>query len=274
MQARIRQRSLFKKKLKMENIIGVFELSYGTYDEHYRLMRWKIDSHTLIYDKDHLARGIDFSIDNNDVILTLSLPTTKEEVNLFYTSIEKMCKFLKTDNYIIDGEIFSIKDKSKLVEKGINTSISAIKHIYDTIKSNGGIYTIFAVNNPITLGKKDISLIVNNYDNFSKLLEEKQSIDAFYAAPKIFKDKSEKLFGMYAVMPNNLTIIPTEPYVSLDDSKKIDNWYILFGDDKIIKYDNLINNLKFKKYYDDNHILVSLGEKEIDDLISKYKVKI
>ena len=105
MQARIRQRSLFKKKLKMENIIGVFELSYGTYDEHYRLMRWKIDSHTLIYDKDHLARGIDFSIDNNDVILTLSLPTTKEEVNLFYTSIEKMCKFLKTDNYIIDGEI-------------------------------------------------------------------------------------------------------------------------------------------------------------------------
>lgn len=273
-EARIKQKSLFKKKLKIDNTIGVFELSYGISDENFRLMMWKTDEHTLIYDKDNLSRGIDFSIENNDVVLRLSLPTTKEEIELFYSSIEKMCKYLKNDSYMRDSEIVNIKDNNKYIEMDIKTSISAIKDIDEKIKNDIDRFYIFGINNPIALGKKEMKEIVDNYEAFSKLLDKLQRIDAFYAAPKVFKDKNNKLFAMYAVMPNNLTIVPTEPYILFRDTNDIDNWYVYFDDNQIIKYNDFINNVKNKEYYDDNHVLVKVSEKEIKDLVEKYHAEI
>ena len=58
---RIRQNSLFRKKLNFDDIIKLTDLSYGVCDENFRLMPNKTAEHTLIYDKNRLARGIDLS---------------------------------------------------------------------------------------------------------------------------------------------------------------------------------------------------------------------
>ncbi len=101
---RIKQKSLFKKKISIEEIIKLTNLSYGICDENYRLIPDEIGTHTLIYDKNRLARGIDISQDNNETMLTLSLPTTKEEIKLFYNVIDKICTYLKVKTYIREEE--------------------------------------------------------------------------------------------------------------------------------------------------------------------------
>ena len=66
---RIKQKGLFKKKLNIEEIIKITNLSFGVCDENYRLIKNEIANHTLIYDENKLARGIDISLDVKDIIL-------------------------------------------------------------------------------------------------------------------------------------------------------------------------------------------------------------
>lgn len=80
---RIRQNSLFRKKLNFDDIIKLTGLSYGVCDENFRLMPNKTAEHTLIYDKNRLARGIDLSQDGADIVLMLNLPTSPSEIEKF-----------------------------------------------------------------------------------------------------------------------------------------------------------------------------------------------
>lgn len=71
--ARIKQKSLFKKKMNLEDIIKFTGLSYGVCDENYRLNKDEIGEHTLIYDETKLARGFELWLEGSDVLLSLSL---------------------------------------------------------------------------------------------------------------------------------------------------------------------------------------------------------
>ena len=72
----IKQKSIFKKKLNIDDIINLTDLSYGVSDENFRLIRDEKANHTLIYDKTKLARGIDLWLEGTDIMLSLSLPTS------------------------------------------------------------------------------------------------------------------------------------------------------------------------------------------------------
>lgn len=85
--ARIKPKGLFKKKMSIQEIIGYTNLSYGVCDENYRLIENEIAKHTLLYDNAKPARGIDISMDEFDVVLQLSLPTTPSEIQLFYNTM-------------------------------------------------------------------------------------------------------------------------------------------------------------------------------------------
>ena len=47
---RIKQKSLFKQKLEMEDIVALTGLAYGISDDNYRLIRNEMAENTLIYD--------------------------------------------------------------------------------------------------------------------------------------------------------------------------------------------------------------------------------
>ncbi len=67
---------------------------YGVCDENYRLVSNEIADHTLIYDENRFARGIDISFDGTDIIFLLSLPNSSSEIRTFYEVIE-ICNELK-----------------------------------------------------------------------------------------------------------------------------------------------------------------------------------
>lgn len=269
---RIKQNSIFKKKLDINDIIELTGLSYGVSDENYRLIPDETANHTLLYDKNRLARGIDISMDNTDIVLLLSLPTTPYEIKTFYEIIEKICGKLKTKNYIREEEKVNIKDNYKFIELDKEGSAAGLEKISESIgKDEYKRFEIFGIYNPISIGVKEAEQIDNNLDNFEKYLHDIQSLDIYYAAPRVYK-VNDKLVGVYAIGADISSVVPTAPYIVLNQIQGIEEWYVMLKHGETVKYEDFINNTDSKGYYDSNHIIVSLSEKDIDDLTDKYAV--
>lgn len=267
---KIKQRSIFKKKLNIEEIIKLTNLSYGVSDENYRIIPNEIAEHTLIYDNNRLARGIDISLDDTDVVLLLSLPTSPSEIRKFYEVIEIMCNKFNTQNYIREEELVNIKDNEKFIKYDEEGSIAGLEDLQEKISQDEyKRFEIFGVYNPISIGINEIKKINNNLYNLEEYLDKIQSLDVYYATPRVYRVK-EKLIGIYAIGPNIPSVVPTKPYIVLNQIKGIEEWYVMMKEGKTIKYNDLINNAKNKEYYDANHIIVTLSDNEIDNLLEKY----
>ena len=267
---KIKQRSIFKKKLNIEEIIKLTNLSYGVSDENYRIIPNEIAEHTLIYDNNRLARGIDISLDDTDVVLLLSLPTSPSEIRKFYEVIEIICNKFNTQNYIREEELVNIKDNEKFIKYDEEGSIAGLEDLQEKISQDEyKRFEILGVYNPISIGINEIKKINNNLYNLEEYLDKIQSLDVYYATPRVYRVK-EKLIGIYAIGPNIPSVVPTKPYIVLNQIKGIEEWYVMMKEGKTIKYNDLINNAKNKEYYDANHIIVTLSDNEIDNLLEKY----
>lgn len=271
---RIKQKSLFRKKLNIEEIIELTNLSYGVCDENYRIIQNEIANHTLIYDKNKLARGIDISLDGTDIVLLLSLPTTPSEIRKFYEVIQIICNELNIQNYIREEEKVSIKDNDKFIKFDEEGSIAGLKDLEEKIgQDEYKRFEIFGVYNPISIGLKEIKKINNSLNNLEDYLNKIQSLDVYYATPRVYRVK-EKLIGIYAIGANIPSVVPTEPYIVLNQINGIEEWYVMIKEGKTVKYVDFINNVENKEYYDANHVIVTLSEKEIDGLLDKYLIVI
>ena len=271
---RIKQKSLFRKKLNIEEIIELTNLSYGVCDENYRIIQNEITNHTLIYDKNKLARGIDISLDGTDIVLLLSLPTTPSEIRKFYEVIQIICNELNIQNYIREEEKVSIKDNDKFIKFDEEGSIAGLKDLEEKIgQDEYKRFEIFGVYNPISIGLKEIKKINNSLNNLEDYLNKIQSLDVYYATPRVYRVK-EKLIGIYAIGANIPSVVPTEPYIVLNQINGIEEWYVMIKEGKTVKYVDFINNVENKEYYDANHVIVTLSEKEIDGLLDKYLIVI
>lgn len=267
--AKIMQRSLFKKKLDVDDIIKISGLACGVCDSDYRLIANEKGEHTLLYDTEHLARGIDLWFENNDILLSLSLPTAKEEIRAFYNTIEKICNVLKTNTYVREEEKVRLSQNESFIKADEQGALCGLEQIRENIKEKYSHFQIFGIKNPISLGEKEINEIDNDLNKFGKFLHEKQNIDAFYNAPRVYK-KEDKIFGVYAVVQDCKSILPTKPYVTLNQIDNIDEWYVFFDNNKTISYSDFISNIDNAKYYDFNHIIVNLSSDEIEALTTKY----
>ena len=269
--ARIKQKSILKKKLKIDEIINLTGLSYGVSDDNFRLMRDEIASHTLLYDEKKPARGIELWIDKNDILLSLSLPTSPSEIKMYYDTIAKICNTLKMKKYLRDDQQVNIEDNNKFIKYDEEASIVALEDIKIKTGDTYQRFEIFGIFNPISIGQIELKKINNNLNDFEKFLSEIQSYDVYYAAPAVFrKIATNKSIGIYSISKNVPSVVPTKPYVVLNQIKDIDEWYVMFDKEKTIKYDDFIKNVEEKQYYDANHVIVLLNNEGIEVLVNKY----
>lgn len=272
--ARIKPKGLFKKKMSIQEIIGYTNLSYGVCDENYRLIENEIAKHTLLYDNAKPARGIDISMDEFDVVLQLSLPTTPSEIHLFYNTIQSLCNLYKVTTYIREEEKVHIKENEKFIRYDIEGSIEGLKDIESKIQKNTyQRFEIFGIYNPISIGINEINKFHHDLNQFEEYLHLTQSLDVYYAVPRVYK-VHDRLVGIYAIGANIPSVIPKEPYIILNQIQGIHEWYVMVQEGKTIPYNDFINNVSNANYYDANHVIITLNETQIDDLVTKYEVKI
>ena len=273
-EVKIKQNSIFKKKLDITDVISLTGLSYGVCDENYRLIPGETAEHTLLYDKNRLARGIDASIDKTDIVLLLSLPTTPFEIHSFYHAVEKICNALKTKTYIREEEKVNLKDNPRFIKMDEEGSVAGLEAISEKLeKDKYNRFEIYGICNPISIGANEIKQIGNRLDLFEEYLHRLQSLDVYYAAPRVYRVQN-KLVGIYAIGADIASVVPTEPYIVLNQIQGIEEWYVMLKAGKTIKYKDFIENIPAKEYYDFNHVIVSLSEQDVDSLIEQYGVEL
>lgn len=273
-EVKIKQNSIFKKKLDITDVINLTGLSYGVCDENYRLIPGETAAHTLLYDKNRLARGIDASIDKTDIVLLLSLPTTPFEIHSFYHAVEKICNALKTKTYIREEEKVNLKDNPQFIKMDEEGSVAGLEAISEKLeKDKYNRFEIYGICNPISIGANEIKQIGNRLDLFEEYLHRLQSLDVYYAAPRVYRVQN-KLVGIYAIGADIVSVVPTEPYIVLNQIQGIEEWYVMLKTGKTIKYKDFIENIPAKEYYDFNHVIVSLSEQDVDSLIEQYGVEL
>lgn len=273
-EVKIKQNSIFKKKLDITDVISLTGLSYGVCDENYRLIPGETAAHTLLYDKNRLARGIDASIDKTDIVLLLSLPTTPFEIHSFYHAVEKICNALKTKTYIREEEKVNLKDNPQYIKMDEEGSVAGLEAISEKLeKDKYNRFEIYGICNPISIGANEIKQIGNRLDLFEEYLHRLQSLDVYYAAPRVYRVQN-KLVGIYAIGADIVSVVPTEPYIVLNQIQGIEEWYVMLKTGKTIKYKDFIENIPAKEYYDFNHVIVSLSEQDVDSLIEQYSVEL
>lgn len=271
-EVKIKQNSIFKKKLDITDVISLTGLSYGICDENYRLIPGETAAHTLLYDKNRLARGIDASIDKTDIVLLLSLPTTPFEIHSFYHAVEKICNALKTKTYIREDEKVNLKENPRFIKMDEEGSVAGLEAICEELeKDKYNRFEIYGICNPISIGANETKQIGNRLDLFEEYLHRLQSLDVYYATPRVYRVQN-KLVGIYAIGADIASVVPTEPYIVLNQIQGIEEWYVMLKAGKIIKYKDFIENIPAKEYYDFNHVIVSLSEQDVDSLIEQYGV--
>ena len=273
-EVKIKQNSIFKKKLDITDVISLTGLSYGVCDENYRLIPGETAAHTLLYDKNRLGRGIDASIDKTDIVLLLSLPTTPFEIHSFYHAVEKICNALKTKTYIREEEKVNLKDNPQFIKMDEEGSVAGLEAISEKLeKDKYNRFEIYGICNPISIGANEVKQIGNRLDLFEEYLHRLQSLDVYYAAPRVYRVQN-KLVGIYAIGADIASVVPTEPYIVLNQIQGIEEWYVMLKTGKTIKYKDFIENIPAKEYYDFNHVIVSLSEQDVDSLIEQYGVEL
>ena len=273
-EVKIKQNSIFKKKLDITDVISLTGLSYGLCDENYRLIPGETAAHTLLYDKNRLARGIDASIDKTDIVLLLSLPTTPFEIHSFYHAVEKICNALKTKTYIREEEKVNLKNNPQFIKMDEEGSVAGLEAISEKLeKDKYNRFEIYGICNPISIGANEVKQIGNRLDLFEEYLHRLQSLDVYYAAPRVYRVQN-KLVGIYAIGADIVSVVPTEPYIVLNQIQGIEEWYVMLKTGKTIKYKDFIENIPAKEYYDFNHVIVSLSEQDVDSLIEQYGVEL
>lgn len=273
--ARIKQKSLFKKKMNLEDIIKFTGLSYGVCDENYRLNKDEIGEHTLIYDETKLARGFELWLEGSDVLLSLSLPTAPSEIRLFYSLVEKICNEFNTKKYLREDEEAYLYEDEEFIKWDEEASIVALEDMTSKTEDEYRCFEIFGIYNPISIGQRELQRIDCNLNNLEEYLNEIQSLDVYYATPSVYRKKdTNELFGIYSIVADIPCVIPNKPYIILDQIKGINYWYVMIRKGMTVTYDDFINHISSKEYYDANHVIALLNDDEIDALIEQYSVEI
>lgn len=187
---KISQKGIFKKNLVLKDLIQ-HGFNYGIIGERYVLSQNKISDYVIIYDSNFIARGIDISVENkNTVSLSISLPTSLEEIKNFYKIVSDICAKFKVKSFIRDDKKEQVLDIEKFIDLDKRASIDALDDIAVKLDSNYTDMYIFGALHPIAIGEKEIRYINRNIlDNFRDFLHSKQKIDANYAEPHFYKKK-------------------------------------------------------------------------------------
>lgn len=205
--------------------------------------------------------------------MRLPLPSTPTEIELFYHLAKDICKKLKIKEFTRDEEIVSVEDINQLIELDKNTSITALKSISSKINhEETKHFVICGALNPITLGEREIQEIDNELEKFENLLNRLQQLDVYYASPSFYKLKNEAIIGLYCIGEEIASVVPLDPISPFNKNNGIDVYYVAIPEYNKIKYEDFINNVEKIGDYDSDHIIVSLNENMINDLVSKYSV--
>ena len=283
----IKQRLFGNKTIPLKVILGE-NLHYGHFTNE-RLAVGKLgESEFVAYNPQSIGRG--FSVvwnpkEKKHINLHLPLPSTVQELTDFYAAVERIAKYWNA-KLVVDGNKASLDTFMAGFQNTLEFNEKAIRHFSQQILDNEDdrILVFYSTMWPLSIGKEEATLFLNDPDSYADWLHEKQSMDIYYATPNFYVGDNG-IFARYLLfndLPSVFPNTPTIPVGSIDPMTgkqlKCDQWEIslrILGKTESLcemeysKFLSIVANDK-KSKYDGNHFLLSaLTEEEIKVLSTK-----
>lgn len=275
----IKSKGLFKNTLKIDDVLDS-DMRFGIMDESFRLEEGSIGENTVVFNSKNICRGFEITFNKGVVNLRMPLPTCNSDINLFYESIKKICAMMNTKIFTRDEEVVELDDVDNCIEQDIKTSSNVLKEIEENINNgSSNNFYIFGALNPIALGKKEMKNIKGDPVKFGLFMNELQSMDVYYAKPKIYQKDDNSYFGVYVLTEGIPSVLPDEAKLLINENNiEVSTWNIglvLDGElEGFIPYSDFLKNIRKDSRYDSEHFIITIDKDKIKKLISKYKVEL
>ena len=255
-------------------------LEFGIYDDNYVLRNAAGDEDSvIIFDPEHIGRGICIEIGEDKVSLDLASISGSSEIKLFYALIRHICELFGTTVFSREGQFVSLGMIDEYIRQDTKDSETGLIIITKKIENGAERYiTLFGALNPLVLGINDLKELGADADKLDSFLHEKQSVNMYYAGPQFYADPDDNsLIGIYPFPANTYSIMPYEAQKPFYLEQEVDKWMVyLYISDSIYGY---IPFDVFSKYvrdlgrYDETHYFCEVDEYQARGLIADHAIK-
>lgn len=251
-------------KLTVPQIAKLENLSYGSMDNDFCMVFDEIGTYTVLYDPDNIGRGFEVWVENDNVVIRMPLPNTENDIRHLYSLAQKICRFFGVDSFLCDDELVPFEHIPLKIEQNINASLSGLKAIENQIMSGeNSSMLIFGATNPVTLGPDQLEEIGGTMEGFEKFMHRLQQLDVFYANPRFYKLPGDRVFGLYFVGENVMTVVPHTPSYPFAKIDNLKGYYVRVPDGNDIPYGDFIAHATNMGPYDATHDVVCLTERDL-----------
>lgn len=276
----IKQRLFGNKTMPLQVILGE-HLHYGNFVKDQLNVGELGETEFIAYNPKSIGRG--FSVvwnpkEKKAIALRLPQPSTTQELKDFYDAIERMVNHWH-GNLVVDGSRVRLPDFLSNFENMVNFNNKILNHFsQQVLDRKSDTLTLYSTMWPLTIGKEEATMFMENPNYYAEWLHEKQSINVYFACPDFYIGDNG-IFARYSLTNNLPAVFPYQPTVPLGaidpaTGKLLEckEWLILLGVEgekeplcemEYSKFLSLIPENK-KSKYDGNHFLLDeMTEEEI-----------
>ena len=285
----IEQKLFGRKNMPLEVILGE-GLNYGNFENDMLNIGELGGNEFLAYNPEKIGRG--FSViwtpeEKRRLYLRLPLPSTAQELKDLYCAVERMVSYWG-GKLTLDGNRVSLSEFLDGYDEMVEFNYRVVRHLSSQIlDGDQETLTLYSAKWPITLGKEEAEIFLNEPERFDEWLHEKQNMDVFFASPDMYNGENG-IFGRFFITEELPAIFPNEPTVPFgltdpETGKALEckNWCIAVGfhDEKRpiteMEYSDFLNSIPEEKKtkYDANHFLLEALTKEEIKMICETKRK-
>ena len=276
----IKQRLFGNKTMPLQVILGE-HLHYGNFVKDQLNVGELGETEFIAYNPKSIGRG--FSVvwnpkEKKAIALRLPQPSTTQELKDFYDAIERMVNHWH-GNLVVDGSRVSLPDFLSNFENMVNFNNKILNHFsQQVLDGKSDTLTLYSTMWPLTIGKEEATMFMENPNYYAEWLHEKQSINVYFASPAFYIGDNG-IFARYILTNNLPAVFPYQPTVPLGTTdpatgKQLEckEWLILLGVEgekeplcemEYSKFLSLIPENKKSKYDGNHFLLAEMTEEEI-----------
>lgn len=219
----IHPKKLWKKKLPFSVVKG--ECYYGVHNGISLDVDRKEADVIVFYSIDPTARGFEAEWNKayTGIQLRQTLPTSDEDIDTFYATIERILAYLHLERFEQDGTFYTRSDIPALKADAKKTTQQVLLKLLHEKTS----FQIFGALFPYLISVEKLMRFAEHAsmtEAFRDDLHELQSGDWYYHVPKLF----EGGVGIYHVFEGISGIFPMRPEIPYWFDGHIEQWYVEF----------------------------------------------
>ena len=276
----IKQRLFGNKTMPLEVILGE-HLHYGNFVNDQLNVGELGETEFIAYNPESIGRGFSVVWNPNEkktIALRLPQPSTTSELKDFYAAVERMVSYWD-GKLIVDGSRVSLPDFMSAYDNMDDFNNKIIQQFsQQVLNGEHDTLTLYSTMWPLTIGKEEATMFMENPNYYAEWLHEKQSINVHFACPAFYIGDNG-IFARYILTNNLPAVFPYQPTVPLGTTdpatgKQLEckEWLILLGVEgekeplcemESSKFLSLIPENKKSKYVGNHFLLDEMTEEEI-----------